>query len=181
MYYGHEALPDDVREDFLRASPFELRLISRCRSSVINHHYARRSRRGGYAPEECSQGFVRGNVGIFPQEPTHLRSVLPPAIDDVRDTVCILFTGGSLRPTAETLRRFRPVLVLRGRVERTIKFLVAHNEWYLSDGVQRDWTILLTVVQTNLVILVTCGRCKSTTCLMAKQKRLIGNRYKKVL
>lgn len=105
---------------------------------MINNHHVRRSRRGGYIPEECSQAFVRDNVAIFPQEPTHLRSVSPPAADDIRDTVCVLFIGGSHRPTVETLRRFRLVLLSRSCVERMIKFLVAHNEWYVNDGVQHS-------------------------------------------
>jgi len=87
LYYGHEALPNDVRDDFARSSPFEQTLISRCRSSVITHHYVRKNRRGGYIPADMSQSFSRGNVAIFPQEPSGLRDVLPPARDDSKPSV----------------------------------------------------------------------------------------------
>ncbi|KAF8133838.1 hypothetical protein EV363DRAFT_1397244 [Boletus edulis] len=124
LYYGTERLPSNVSEAFLSASPFECLLISRCRSTTVTHHYVRRGRRGGYVPEESSQRFNRGNVVLFPQDPGALRDVLPPSLNDIRDTVCVLFSGGRKKPTAET------------KVAAMISFLLEQNEWYHATGVR---------------------------------------------
>ncbi|KAF8421884.1 hypothetical protein L210DRAFT_3390581, partial [Boletus edulis BED1] len=136
LYYGIERLPSDVSEAFLSASPFERLLISRCRSTTVTHHYVRRGRRGGYVPEESSQRFNRGNVALFPQDPGALRDVLPPSPNDIRDTVCVLFSGGKKKPTAETLKNFAPVLVRKSKVAAMISFLLEQNEWYRATGVR---------------------------------------------
>jgi hypothetical protein len=136
LYYGRERLPADVLDAFCTASPFDLQLISRCRSSTITHHFVRRGARGGYIPEERSQRFNRGNVAIFPQDPGPLRDVLPPDNHDIRDTVCVLFSGGGSRPTADTLKRFGPVLVRKSKVKNMINFLVDNNEWYQAAGIR---------------------------------------------
>lgn len=103
LYYGRERLPEDVSLAFSTASQFDLLLIARSRSSRLTFHFVQRGRRGGYIPEEASQRFNRGNVAIFPQGPGPLRDILPPSVDDVRDTVCVLFSGGRSKPTAEAL------------------------------------------------------------------------------
>ena len=127
LYYGHECLPSDVASAFASASPFDLLLVSRARSSVVTHHYIRRGYSGGYAPEECSQRYNRGNVAVFPQEPGHLRSVLPPNGDDIRETICVMFTGGSQKPTVDTLKQFHPVLVSKRKVQTMVEFLLSFS------------------------------------------------------
>ena len=135
LYYGHECLPSDVASAFASASPFDLLLVSRARSSVVTHHYIRRGYSGGYAPEECSQRYNRGNVAVFPQEPGHLRSVLPPNGNDIRETICVMFTGGSQKPTVDTLKQFHPVLVSKRKVQTMVEFLISRNEGYTCDGI----------------------------------------------
>ncbi|KIJ67765.1 hypothetical protein HYDPIDRAFT_83919, partial [Hydnomerulius pinastri MD-312] len=135
QYYGRERLDPAAQEAFNTSSPFDLILVSRARASTITFHYNTRSGRGGYAPEETAQRYNRGNVAIIPQEPGELRKVLPPRADDIRDTVCVLFTGGRRRPTAEMLKKFKPVLVRKSRVKAMIEFLVANNEWYRTSEI----------------------------------------------
>lgn len=135
LYYGRDELPLSVSEAFADASPFEMLLISRACSSVITHHYSSKAGMSGFVGEESSQRFNRGNVGIFPQEPGQLRDKLPPSPDDIKDSICVLFTGGKQTPSVDTLKRFRPVLVSKSKVERMINFLVERNEWYVNDGV----------------------------------------------
>ena len=136
LYYATDRLPWTVLDAFEQLSPFDLMLISQCRSSTVTHHFVRHGSQGGYIPEECAQRFNRGNVAIFPQDPGLLRDVLPPSSDDVRDTMCILFTGGFHRPSVEMLKRFGPVLVSKSKVQTMIDFLVNNNEWYQFGGVQ---------------------------------------------
>ena len=136
LYYRVERLSDDVREAFSAASPFDLCLISRCRSSVVTHHYMSGGSRPGYVVDDAGQGFCRGNVAIFPQNTLQLRKFLPPSGDDIWDTLCVLFSRSGQRPTVDVLKRFGPVLVNKRKVERMIKFLVDNNEWYRDDNVR---------------------------------------------
>ena len=123
LYYGRERLLPLVADAFATASPFDLMLVSRAKGSVITHHYVCQSPHGGYVPEECSQHFNRGNVTIFPQDATHLRNVLPLTGDDIKDMICVVFSGGSGLPTADTLKWFKPVLVRKSRVQTVTVFL----------------------------------------------------------
>lgn len=135
LYYGREEIPLSVSEAFCDASPFELTLISRACSSVITHHYSSKAGMSGLVGEEASQHFNCGNVGIFPQEPGQLCDKLSPSPDDVWDCICVLFTGGSQRPSVDMLKRFWPVLISRDKVTWMIKFLVEDNVWYVNDRV----------------------------------------------
>lgn len=84
------------------------------RASSVTHHYSVKGRGGGRVPEEVVQRFNRGNVAILPQDPGALTTVLPPSVSQLRDAVCVVFCGGRFKPTKESLRRFRPVLVCEG-------------------------------------------------------------------
>ena len=134
QYYGISELPDDVRDAILTASPFEVMLVALCCATVITHHYQSKSFRGRL-PDEASQRFNRGNVAILPQDPGTLHRILPPTIDDIKDSVCVVFAGGKFTPTKETLKQFPPVLVSKRKVKCLIEWLIANNEWYKSYGV----------------------------------------------
>ena len=110
QYYGMSELPDNVREAILMASPFKVMLVALCHATVITHHYQSKSLRGRL-PDEASQCFNRGNVAVLPQDHGALRTILPPAVDDIEGSVCIVFAGGKFTPTRETLKRFPPVLI----------------------------------------------------------------------
>ncbi|KIK21227.1 hypothetical protein PISMIDRAFT_12465 [Pisolithus microcarpus 441] len=72
---------------------------------------------GGRVPEEAVQRFNRGNVAVLPQDPVDLRRVLPPSYDELRDSICVVFSGGRFKPTVESLQCFRPVLVNKSNRE----------------------------------------------------------------
>ena len=148
QYYGISELPDEVKEAILTASPFEVMLVALCRATVITHHYQSKSLRGRL-PDEVSQRFNRGNIAILPQDPGALRSILPPAIDDIEGSVCVVFAGGKFTPTKETLKRFPPVLVSKRKVKCIIDWLIANNEWYKSHGVTFSAENLETLVDSD--------------------------------
>ena len=134
QYYGMSELPQQVRDAIRTANPFEVMLVALCRATVITHHYQSKSFRGRL-PEEASQRFNRGNVAILPQDPGALHNILPPPINEIEGSVCVIFAGGKFTPTKETLKQFPPVLVSKGRVKCLIEWLIANNEWYKSHGV----------------------------------------------
>ncbi|KIK87388.1 hypothetical protein PAXRUDRAFT_35378 [Paxillus rubicundulus Ve08.2h10] len=86
-------------------------------------------------PEEASQHFNCGNIAVLPQDSTKNRSVLLPSVDDVRDAMCVVFSGRVAKPTKETIKKFKPVLVLKSRVELLITFLMANTKWYQDHDV----------------------------------------------
>jgi hypothetical protein len=94
QYYGRERLPNLTRRAFNEASPFDLMLIARCRASTITHHYCSKGMRGGRIPEDTSQHYNRGNVAVLLQDSSHLRTVLPPSVDEMRDAMCVVSPGG---------------------------------------------------------------------------------------
>ncbi|KIK21739.1 hypothetical protein PISMIDRAFT_29840 [Pisolithus microcarpus 441] len=135
QYYGCSQLPMDVQEAIHNASPFDIMLVSMCRASTITHHFSSESRRGGHVPEEAVQRFNRGNVAVLPQDPSTLCKVLPPMYNELKDCVCVVFSGGKYSPTQESLQRFRPVLVSKSKVRLMIDFFMRNNGWYQHEGV----------------------------------------------
>ena len=148
QYYGISELPDEVEEAILMASPFEVMLVALCCATVITHHYQSKPLRG-CLPNKVSQCFNRGNVAILPQDPGALRSILPPAIDDIEGSVCVVFAGGKFTPMKETLKWFPSVLVSKRKVKCIIDWLIANNEWYKSHGVTFSAENLETLVDRD--------------------------------
>jgi hypothetical protein len=67
---------------------------------------------------------LRGHVIIYPQQPEQIATKLPPSIEDVATTVCVLFIG-SLRPTQEWLEKHAKLLAVRAdRVRRALVWLI---------------------------------------------------------
>ncbi|KAH7925867.1 hypothetical protein BV22DRAFT_1104666 [Leucogyrophana mollusca] len=117
LYYGHEQ----------RASPFNLMLVARCRSSRITHHYSHKCSVATRMPEDTSQRYNKGNVAILPQESVQLRELLPPGRDEIRSNAV---------PTREMLMKTKPVLVTKSIVKTLIEFLMENNSSYQSAGVR---------------------------------------------
>ncbi|KAI6138950.1 hypothetical protein BKA82DRAFT_144439, partial [Pisolithus tinctorius] len=82
-----------------------------------------------------SQHFNRGNVALLPQDPSTLSNVLPPTLRDLCGAVCVVFAGGSFRPSMDALQRFPLVLVSKSRVKCIIEWLMSNNEWYMKNGI----------------------------------------------
>ncbi|KAG2130943.1 uncharacterized protein EDB93DRAFT_1057100, partial [Suillus bovinus] len=77
-----------------------------------------------------SQRGFKGHIIIYPQNPSELVHVLPPALDEVSMLVCVLFVG-SKPPSAEWLRtKVRPLIIRREWVRRALQWLVEHNPLY---------------------------------------------------
>jgi hypothetical protein len=55
---------------------------------------------------------LQGHVIIYPQQPDRIAVKLPPSIEDVVSTVCVLFIG-STRPTREWLDKHAKLLAVR--------------------------------------------------------------------
>ncbi|KAI6137911.1 hypothetical protein BKA82DRAFT_3978942 [Pisolithus tinctorius] len=161
QYYGVSELPVDVKSALACASQFELQLIALARATVITHHYQTKGARGGRLPEEASQRFNRGNVAILPQDPGALRTVLPPTTAEIEGAMCVVFAGGSYRPTLDALCKFPPVLVNKSRVQLLIEWLIAHNMWYKANGVTFSQDILesLHMIQSLVVLKVGHPTC----------------------
>ncbi|KAH9848697.1 hypothetical protein C2E23DRAFT_738879, partial [Lenzites betulinus] len=144
LYYGHERLPIPVQQAFSSATFSERLLVSRARASKISYKFSRLP--GHYlegTDDRVSQGCVKGNVGIHPQDATHLNDVLPPGSNAIRDMVCAVFVGDK-KPTKETIESLKPILVRKSKVKLLIEFLTTYNPWYGCDGEFQGFS------QTNL-------------------------------
>ncbi|KAG2136448.1 hypothetical protein DEU56DRAFT_704765, partial [Suillus clintonianus] len=137
QYYGFERLPKDVHDVFARASVYDLMLISCARASQITHFYLYKpSGRYNWQGEEGSQRYNQGNVAIRPQDSTELQSLLPPSCDELRDAMCVIFSGHSQKPTRDTVKQMQPILVTKSTVKVLIDFLLMNNPWYQQCGVE---------------------------------------------
>lgn len=135
LYYGHDSIPRDVRIAFEQSTVFERMLIGRARANSITCRF---SARGDYDQTEGSgkdsildqaRKGVRGNVLVAPLDTIRMNSVIPPASESIRDTMCAMFLGNIL-PTRSMLNRYPPVLVRKSRVKKMITFLLANNPHY---------------------------------------------------
>lgn len=99
QYYGHERLSTDIADAFRDASTYDLMLILHARASQIIHFYAYKpSLYRYYIAEETSQRYNQGNVAVRPQDSLEVRSFLPPSCDQLREAMCVVFTGQKEKP-----------------------------------------------------------------------------------
>ncbi|KAG1856608.1 hypothetical protein C8R48DRAFT_675007 [Suillus tomentosus] len=61
--------------------------------------------------------------------------MLPPGQDELRDAMCVIFSGHQERPTRATVKQICPILVTKSVVKTLIQFLIANNPWYQQCGV----------------------------------------------
>ncbi|KAG2143885.1 hypothetical protein BD769DRAFT_1420093, partial [Suillus cothurnatus] len=85
QYYGHECLPSVITH-FYSYKP----------NGVNGHHH--------WFDEETSQRYNQGNVGIRPLDSVELHELLLPSHDELRDAMCVIFTGHAQKPTRETVK-----------------------------------------------------------------------------
>lgn len=63
-----------------------------------------------------SQRGMKGHIIIYPQNPSAIMEMLPPSLDELETTVCVLFIGSS-PPTQEWLHtKASPLIICRERV-----------------------------------------------------------------
>ncbi|EIW80029.1 hypothetical protein CONPUDRAFT_30639, partial [Coniophora puteana RWD-64-598 SS2] len=134
LYYGHDSLPADVRSAFRDASTVDLTLVARARASRITHVYS--AQRVMRSDGEGMPRFMKGNVAVVPQDSTQLRRFLPPEDDELRNSVCVLFSNWNSPITEDVIRRCSPVLARKSVVKTLIEFLLEHNQYYRDAGVQ---------------------------------------------
>ncbi|KZT60100.1 hypothetical protein CALCODRAFT_429880, partial [Calocera cornea HHB12733] len=75
------------------------------------------------------QCYFQGNVLILPQDTAVLNNILPPPIDDVKNSFMTLFAGQEA-PTADVLRKLQPVKANVSIVCTMLDFLLTHNNTY---------------------------------------------------
>ncbi|KAH7908086.1 hypothetical protein BJ138DRAFT_983955, partial [Hygrophoropsis aurantiaca] len=109
-------------------------MVSRARSTRISYLFSEKNGRGG--DSAASQGFVKGNVAILPQDSVKLRDIIPPDRDEIQQAMCALFVGSDTRATRENIAKLRPVLVSKKIVRTLVNFLVENNRWYRSQNVR---------------------------------------------
>ncbi|KAJ7870397.1 hypothetical protein B0H13DRAFT_1896207 [Mycena leptocephala] len=77
-----------------------------------------------------TQRGMKGNIMIYPQQPSNIASILPPSLEEITAPVCVLFVGSSPL-TPEWLRdHAKPLAVNATRVHNALQWLKAHNPLY---------------------------------------------------
>jgi hypothetical protein len=70
----------------------------------------------------------------MPQESLNMATSLPPTIDNVRDSMCVMFNSSSTVPVEENVKKLSPCIVRKSRVSTLIKFLTAKNPLYAASS-----------------------------------------------
>ncbi|KAH9858159.1 hypothetical protein C2E23DRAFT_719193, partial [Lenzites betulinus] len=140
LYYGYERLPDLVKDAFSESTQPERILVSRARSNRVSFKFSELKDHALYGTDpQVSQGCVKGNVAIHPQDAAHLTDVLPPSNDALRDTLCAVFVG-KIQPTKTSIKKMSPVLVRKSRVKTMIDFLLSKNPKYAISNTFRGYS-----------------------------------------
>lgn len=85
---------------------------------------------GNVGDHRSSQGFVKGNVAILPQDTLTLQTVIPPDHDEIHNAMCALLIGHEVQPSRENSVKLGPILVNKTVVCTLANFLVTDNKWY---------------------------------------------------
>ncbi|KAK0471092.1 hypothetical protein IW261DRAFT_1344826 [Armillaria novae-zelandiae] len=85
-----------------------------------------------------TQRGIKGNIIIYPQQPSKIASMLPPSVEEITSPLCVLFIGAQI-PTMEWLRtKAKPLAVNGRRVRLALQWLKAHNPLYKDVVLNED-------------------------------------------
>ena len=89
------------------------------------------------------------NFSTYPQNPSQLATVLPPALEDIITPICVVFVGAE-PPSKEWLRtKAKPLIVRRERVRRALEWLKRNNTLY--EDVTIDQTALQRLPEEDVI------------------------------
>ncbi|KAL1724582.1 hypothetical protein EV714DRAFT_177248, partial [Schizophyllum commune] len=72
----------------------------------------------------------RGNVCIFPQDPSPLLTSLPPPLSTLHDEICVILVGSPTTDISIEMLRRSPLLVRRSRIVNALLWLIENNPLY---------------------------------------------------
>ncbi|KAF6753111.1 hypothetical protein DFP72DRAFT_786807, partial [Ephemerocybe angulata] len=136
-------------------------MVSRCRSKVWivqlreDRYTNREKSQTDLSEEEDSsrpgdqRGF-RGNIVIYPQDPTSVAATLPPKLEDLTNPVAVVFVG-SHAPTNEWLKKkAKPLCIRPARVRAALEWLKQNNSLY--HDIDIDYDVLNAITDDEIVL-----------------------------
>ncbi|EIW62582.1 uncharacterized protein TRAVEDRAFT_113908, partial [Trametes versicolor FP-101664 SS1] len=73
---------------------------------------------------------IKGHVIVYPQKPEKVAAVLPPAISDIMNPICVIFVG-SRPPTRKWLEdKAKPLVVRQQKIMDALQWLKVNNPLY---------------------------------------------------
>ncbi|KAJ3530439.1 hypothetical protein NMY22_g8569 [Coprinellus aureogranulatus] len=123
-------IPDELSQ----LSYVEEQMIARCRAKVSVIKMYNKDKLDSVQTEPAwspvIQRGLKGNIIVFPQEPSELAEILPPSVEEVAKPIVMVFIGNS-KPTDEWLReKATPLLVRPAYVRRALVWLKENNPLY---------------------------------------------------
>ncbi|KAJ4472790.1 hypothetical protein C8J55DRAFT_389475, partial [Lentinula edodes] len=117
-------------------------MIARCQAKS----YIIRLKEEGMPNTPILQRALKGNIIIYPQQPSAIAKILPPNLNDIACAICVIFIG-STRPTDEWLKtKAKPLAVRPAIVHSNLEWLKIHNVLY--HDVQINYELLDTLSST---------------------------------
>ena len=85
-----------------------------------------------------AQRGLKGHSIIYPQQPDHVASVLPPAVDETLAYICVIFVGSSALTSTWLREKAKPLVVRREKVRNALKWLKANNPLYKNIEISEE-------------------------------------------
>ncbi|KAK0229808.1 hypothetical protein EDD85DRAFT_734656, partial [Armillaria nabsnona] len=93
-----------------------------------------------------TQRGIKGNIIVYPQQPSKIATMLPPSVEEITSPLCVLFVGAQV-PSMEWLRtKAKPLAVNGCRIRTALQWLKTHNPLYKEVMFNED---VLSYLDTN--------------------------------
>ncbi|SCV68267.1 BQ2448_388 [Microbotryum intermedium] len=113
-------LPPDVKACFSTASQLELLVTARARAYKIVYEITK------FGNPNTQQKCTRGNTLILSQNTASFTEILPMSVEQLADSVCILFCGA--KANLAELDKCRPMIVRQEKVKRMVEWLIHDSQ-----------------------------------------------------
>ncbi|SCZ89583.1 BZ3500_MvSof-1268-A1-R1_Chr1-1g01273 [Microbotryum saponariae] len=120
FYRALDHVPADVRVCFSNASQLEHLFTARARAYKSVYKLTR------FGDPKVQQEPTRGNTLIFSQNTASFTDVLPISVEELADSVCVLFCAGS--PNLAELDKCRPMIVKQSRIQKMLRWLINESK-----------------------------------------------------
>ncbi|SGY29091.1 BQ5605_C002g01013 [Microbotryum silenes-dioicae] len=141
FYRALDHVPADVRECFSNASQLEHLVTGRARAYKIVYKLTR------FGDPKAQQKFTRGNTLIFSQNTASFTDVLPMSVEELADSVYVLFCEGS--PNLTELDKRRPMIVKQNRIQKMLRWLTNESKNPTYSAVSFDGERLAQLVRRS--------------------------------
>ncbi|KAF6748786.1 hypothetical protein DFP72DRAFT_792732, partial [Ephemerocybe angulata] len=135
-------------------------MIARCRSKVWGDPSSE-DNEDGETSRATEQHAFRGNIVIYPQDPSAVAATLPPNLQELSNPMVVVFVG-THPPTQDWLKKkAKPLCIRPHRVRLALEWLKSNNHLY--EDIEIDYDILNSIQEDEITLPVEINTHVSTS------------------